>query len=308
MRLHSTIAVAALVVSLAAPGVASAKARVRDAAPSALDELRQAEDQIAQLRAEVNELKARMSQPVASQADVQAVSAKADQALAAAAAANTTAIAAKAKAEKPGVPEAVKWAAATQISGRMYFNASNISQKANGVPTAANGTGFNIKRMYLGVDHKFDDTFSMNVTTDISNVIGQTSNGNFAAPSVTVPACAATPCPATAVNVSNAALVGRGFYVKKAYVQAKINPALIVRLGAADLPWVPYVEGQYGYRHIENIMVDRLSFGTSADWGIHVLGDLPGKVISYQVSVINGGGYRNVKVTKGVDVEGRISA
>jgi hypothetical protein len=91
-------------------------------------------------------------------------------------------------------------------------------------------------------------------------------------------------------------------------LQAKFSPAFIVRLGAADLPWIPYDEGIYGYRHIENTLIEHASFGTSSDWGVHLLGDLAGGIISYQVSVIDGAGYRNVKVTKSVDVEGRVSA
>jgi len=123
---------------------------------------------------------------------------------------------------------------------------------------------------------------------DASNVGGQPSTGNF--------------------NSSAApALVGRGFYIKKAYLQAKLNPAFIIRLGSADLPWIPYAENQYGYRHIENTLIDRISYGTSADWGIHVLGDVAGGLLSYQFSVIDGGGYRNVKVSKSVHFDGRVS-
>jgi len=160
--------------------------------------------------------------------------------------------------------------------------------------TSPNGTGFNIKRFYLGVDHTFSPIFAANVTMDVSNVVGSTNTLNVN------PNSAASPANATA-------LVGKGFYIKKAYLQAKLDPAFVVRLGAADLPWVPYVENQYGYRHIENIVADRLGFGTSADWGIHVLGDLAGGLVSYQVSVVDGAGYRNVKVTNSVDVEGRVS-
>jgi len=206
------------------------------------------------------------------------------------------------------VPEQVKtqmaswkpkggWWDTTTFSGRMYFNFSNISQKNGGVKPigttngASNGTGFNIKRFYLGVDHKFDDIFSANLTMDIANVVGRTSSTNFN----------------TLSAPSDAQLVGRGFYVKKAYLQAKFSPALIVRVGAADTPWIPYVENIYGLRHIENTVVDRLSFGTSADWGIHVLGDVKDGLLSYQFSMIDGAGYRNVKVTKSVDFEGRVS-
>jgi hypothetical protein len=198
------------------------------------------------------------------------------------------------------------WYNDTVISGRMYFNASNINQQLNGAKTNSTGTGFNIKRFYLGVDHKFDKTFSANLTMDISNVVGRTAFGNFAGnPIGVVPS--ATPGGTPTLTQNDYGVVGRGFYVKKAYLQATINPALIVRVGAADLPWVPYAEAQYGYRHIENTIIDEFGFGTSSDWGVHVLGDLAGGVVSYQVSVINGAGYRNVKITKSIDVEGRVS-
>lgn len=200
------------------------------------------------------------------------------------------------------------WANDTVISGRMYFNASNISEKNGGAkPTGAgslNGTGFDIKRFYLGIDHTFSPIFAANLTMDVSNVVGNTSNNNFPG-SPSNGTCTTTPC-TPAIN-NNVALVGRGFYIKKAYLQAKLNPALIIRLGSADLPWIPYEENQYGYRHIENVSVERSGFGTSADWGVHVLGDLAGGLLSYQFSVIDGGGYRNVKVTKSVDFEGRVS-
>ncbi len=166
----------------------------------------------------------------------------------------------------------------TKISGRMYYNISTISRYSNGVKTEGDG-GFNIKRFYLGVDHKFNDIYAVNLTTDIDNVIGQTSN-----------------------------LVGKGLYVKKAYLEAKYDPAFIVRLGAADLPWIPFAEGIYGYRHIEQTVADRTKFGTSADWGVHVLGTLAGGLLSYQVSAVDGSGYRNVQLTKTIDFEGRVSA
>src|SRR5262249_19338239 len=131
----------------------------------------------------------------------------------------------------------------------------------------------------------FDSTFSANLTMDAANVVGQTANANFATPNVTIPAQPAGATPAATANVNNLAIVGKGFFIKKAYLQAKLNPAFIVRLGAADLPWIPYVENQYGYRHIENILSERDGHGTSSDWGVHVLGDLAGGLISYQVSV-----------------------
>jgi hypothetical protein len=265
-------------------------------------------EEIRALKAEVEALTSRLDTQEANQQATQQALHDA-QTAAAAAASEAQAAQASATAAASAVPAQVKvaldkeprmkpqWFDNTTVSGRMYFNFSNVSQKdggvrPNGSPNGVtNGTGFNIKRMYLGIDHTFDKTFSANLTMDVANVVGRTANSNFNAFSAP----------------SDAQLVGRGFYIKKAYLQAKISPALIIRAGAADLPWIPYVEGIYGYRHIENTVTDRLGFGTSADWGIHALGDLAGGLVSYQLSVVDGAGYRNVKVTKSVDVEGRVS-
>lgn len=261
--------------------------------------------EIEALRAQVEALTARLdAQEQNSAQTVAQVNAAQNQAAAAQVAAQSAQT--QAAAAQVAVPTEVKtqlaankpkpqWFDSTTISGRMYFDGSNISQKVNGQKTAGTGTGFNIKRLYVGIDHTFSPIFSGNVTMDISNVVGSTSNYNFNANSASAPA-------------NSTALVGRGFYVKKAYLQAKLNPAFVIRVGAADLPWVPWMENQYGYRHIENTLIDRTNFGTSADWGVHVLGDLANGIISYQVSAIDGGGYRNVKVTKTVDFEGRLSA
>jgi hypothetical protein len=184
------------------------------------------------------------------------------------------------------------WWSNTSISGRMYWDATNISNKTNGarVTTATNpvngvtngnGTNFDIKRFYIGVDHTFTNVYSANVTTD-TTYDGTTGAGQL--------------------------------YLKKAYLQAKYDPAFTVRLGSADLPWVPYVEGLYGYRYLENVMIDRTKFGTSADWGIHVLGTLFDGILNYQVSAVNGGGYKKTPVGSDAnrfnqfDFEGRISA
>jgi hypothetical protein len=184
------------------------------------------------------------------------------------------------------------WWSNTSISGRMYFDVTNISNKANGVRVATatnsangvtngNGTNFDVKRFYLGVDHTFNDVYAANVTTD-TTYDGTTGAGQI--------------------------------YLKKAYLQAKYDPAFTVRLGSADLPWVPYVEGLYGYRYLENVMIDRTKYGTSADWGVHVLGTLFDGILNYQISAVNGGGYKKTPVGADanrfntMDFEGRISA
>jgi hypothetical protein len=166
------------------------------------------------------------------------------------------------------------WWQDTKISGRMYYNITNVENQRNGIDDANNGFNFEFKRFYISVDHKFDDMFSADLTTD-ANYKSQTGE----------------------VEV----------FVKKAYLQAKIADELTVRIGATDMPWIPFVEGAYGYRHVEQTMVDRTKFGTSSDWGVHFMGDLMGKTLGYQVSVVNGAGYRNPTRTDAFDVEGRVN-
>lgn len=288
---------------------AARPAQPRTARTDEIDELR---EQVRILTARLDAQETATLQTQSATRDVQAQAAAATaQAQAAQAIATTTAdtVPAQVKtalAANPPKSAPSGWWNDTTISGRMYFNASSIDQKLNGAKTGATGTGFNIKRLYLGVDHKFDSIYSANLTMDISNVVGRTAFGNFQGnPIGVVPST--TPGGTPTLTQNDYGVVGRGFYIKKAYLQAKFNPAFTVRVGAADLPWVPYVESQYGYRHIENTIIDEFGFGTSADWGVHVLGDLANGLVSYQVSVINGAGYRNVKVTKSVDVEGRVS-
>jgi hypothetical protein len=124
------------------------------------------------------------------------------------------------------------------------------------------------------VDHKFNDIWSANLTTDFSYVSGDGQTN---------------------------------LYVKKAYLQGKFDPAAVLRVGSADMPWVPFAESYYGFRYVENTLIDRLKYGTSADWGLHLGGDLgANKVASYAVSVVNGNGYKNPSRSKGVDFEGRV--
>ena len=333
MKLHTSTALSALAVAIAVPGAADAKAHhaanhhAGRQGPSLNAQLKSAQAQISQLQAQLNALQARVEgsaqpSPALAQASSQVAlatqvagdaAAKADQALAAT---TTTTTTAKASADTANrAYEGVKWAANTQLRGNVFFNESTITQKTNGANNVNSGTGFNIRRLYIGVDHQFNPVFSATVLTDISNVIGETATTNYTTPTTT-PTCTTTVTPVTlkavttctAASLGTAAEDGKGFYVKNAFLQAKIDPALVVRLGAADMPWIPFIDGEAGHRYIENSLIDRTKFGNSADWGVHVLGSLADGLLSYQVSAVDGGGYRNVTVTKAVDFEGRVSA
>jgi hypothetical protein len=175
------------------------------------------------------------------------------------------------------------WWDRTSISGRMYWDVTNIDHTSNGVRTPSqsdNGTSFDIKRFYIGVDHTFNDIFSANVTTDVTY---------------------------------DSSTKASQLYLKKAYLQAKIDPAFIVQIGANDTPWIPFDEGIYGYRYLENTLIELPKFGTSSDWGVHVLGSLFDGFLNYNFAALTGAGYKVAPTGGGInrfkspDLEGRVN-
>jgi hypothetical protein len=242
--------------------------------------------QIEALQAQVQALTARLDAAEAASQSAQAQAADA-QTQAAAAAAQAQAAQAQTSQQIQTIPAQVQtavaalpkpktsWADSTTISGRMYYNLSNIEQKSNGNKVAPSGLGFDIKRFYVGVDHKFNDVYSANLTMDFQY---------------------------------SSAISSTEFFIKKAYLQAKYSDALTLRLGATDLPWIPFAEDVYGYRFVEQTVSDRTKFGTSSDWGVHALGNFAGGKISYQLSLVDGAGYKAPLRSKGMDIEGRVSA
>mgnify|MGYP004709676411 FL=1 len=224
-------------------------------------QLQQLQAQIAALQAQVQQLQDD-SQQLQAQSDAQSeVNITQAQALESAAKTQTS------------VDKLSKLVNDNKIGGRMFFDLTNIDKTSNGKDTAASGNGFDVKRFYLTVDHKFTDIWSANLTTDFqySSAIGNTQ-----------------------------------LFVKKAYVQGSFDPAFHLRVGAADMPWIPYVEKFYGMRYVENTLTDRLKYGNSSDWGLHGFGNL-GNNFTYAVSVVTGAGYKNPTRSKGMDVEGRVA-
>lgn len=226
-------------------------------APSAKD-IAEMKAQIAALQAQIQSLEERSQDLEArsdAQSDVNVEQAKANESLAT-------------------IDSLKKLVNDTKLSGRLYYDLTNINDSSKGVKTDKSGFAFDIKRFYLGVDHKFNDQWSMNLTTDFQY---------------------------------SSAISSTEVYLKKAYIQYKLSDAFVLRAGAADLPWVPFAENYYGMRYIENTLTDRLKFGTSADWGVHAGGKLAGGAVEYAVAALNGNGYKNPSRSKGLDFEGRLS-
>jgi hypothetical protein len=163
------------------------------------------------------------------------------------------------------------------VDGKIYADLTNIDQTNNGTDTASSGTGVDVKRFYLIFNEKFDDIWDAKMVTDATYNSGQQ------------------------VDV----------YFKNAFLQATLSNAFWARLGEANMPWIPFAEGVYGYRYVENTLIDRLHFGNSADWGAHIggkIGDMgAGGVLSYRLSAVNGAGYKNPTRSKSMDVAGRLT-
>ncbi|MFL6753422.1 MAG: hypothetical protein ACJ8FI_00950, partial [Sphingomicrobium sp.] len=168
--------------------------------------------EIAALRAQVEGLRRRLDADETAQRTTALQAETAKQSAAAAQQQATTALTQSQKAQVTAatpVPPLAKtpalgWWGSTTIGGRFFLNVSSIHQTStdllgNRTENVQNGTQTELKRGYLIVDHKFDDTWSANITTDFR----YNSNGT-----------------------SKDVLV----FVKKAWVQARINPALNIRV------------------------------------------------------------------------------
>src|SRR5438067_3018074 len=232
MKVYHRLAAGASLGVIALTVTTAADAKPRTHTPSHRRAVDPRDAEIRALEAKVDALTQRLDAQESAQ---QATAQQAQSAQVAAAAAQTQATTAlnqtqatqvqvaKVAKEVPPLEKALKtgWFANTSVSGKAFFNVSNIDQQSTdlaGVTTdnVQNGTQTEIKRFYHAVDHKINNVFSANITTDFRY------NANGTSKDVLV-------------------------YVKKAFVQAKLSNALFVRVGSADLPWVPFVEGLYGY-------------------------------------------------------------
>jgi len=175
----------------------------------------------------------------------------------------------------PKPPAAAPAFPKTAVNGRVYADVSSKENKdeGTGVKSSDSGVGVDVKRFYLSVTSDFNQTWSAKFTSDIGDVGAKRYD----------------------------------IFVKHAFMQMKLSNAAIFRLGAADTPWIPFVEGIYGQRYLEQTITDYLGFGSSSEWGIHFLGKAANDMLSYQFTIGNGKGYSSPARTNSVDFEGRVS-
>jgi hypothetical protein len=186
----------------------------------------------------------------------------------------------------------------TNVGLQSFMDFGHISNQSNGNDVPPTGTGFDIKRFYLIVDHKFDDVWAANLTTDAEYLADKTT------PIVT---SVGPPVKTTNLVTSSGSGGVTEVFIKKLYLQATLSDAFVVHAGSYTSPWAPFVESQYGYRFIEKTQTDRLGYANTADWGLNATGKMGEKgMFTYSLSVVNGGGFKNPSRSKYVDWEGRI--
>ncbi len=189
----------------------------------------------------------------------------------------------------------------TTLGGLVYSDLSYIdlqNDNSKGVPveTAPTGTGFDVKRLYLIVNHTFSDVWSANLTTDAQYATATTTT-------------VTTPTGTTSAVTSQTTSGGvTEVFIKKLYLQGAFNRAFVLHVGSYDTSWVPMIEDLCACRWIDKVQIDRLGYQLSADWGAYATGSFgDGDLVSYSVGAVDGGGYKNPTRTKFVDLDSRVS-
>jgi|KBSMisStandDraft_5_1062788.scaffolds.fasta_scaffold12803_5 hypothetical protein len=190
----------------------------------------------------------------------------------------------------------------TTVGGEFFADFSHIQLENQTGPGGAkveavpSGNGLDVKRFYLIVDHRFNEIWSADFTSD----------AQFASAGTTT---VSTPGGGTANALTTQTTSGgvTELMIKKLYLEGAFSKGFAIHIGAYTSPWAPFVESLYGYRYIEKTSLDRLGYAQTADWGVNATGVFGANLVNYSLSVVEGAGYKNPTRTKDVDVEGRLA-
>lgn len=138
---------------------------------------------------------------------------------------------------------------------------------------------FNLNRIYLRFDTRLWDKGSVRYTLE---------GGDLRAEGARQPLAVAT----------------KHFYLE---VRDALHKHSYLRFGLADLPWVAYEEGLWGYRVQGTVFTDRQGYLSSTDFGVAAGGSFPGSYGSWQVSLVNGETWTGREKGKHKDGHGRLS-
>ncbi len=129
-------------------------------------------------------------------------------------------------------------------------------------------TSFEVRRAYLGYDHKLDEKWSMKVVLDIGSPNDDSPYSRLK----------------------------RYAYFKTAALTYQTNH-LQINAGIIDLLNVELQEKLWGYRYIFKSFMDEYKFGPRADIGVNII-LTPAKYLSVDAMIMNGEGYEQLQNDK----------
>ena len=169
----------------------------------------------------------------------------------------------------PAVAWAQDAAPATKVSAQIFVNASQLDR--DGVVSDDEGLALDLKRTFITVDHRFNEHWTAQVTTDVQWLRNSDPTD---------------------------------VWLRHAYLQRSFGKGNWLRLGNAPLPWIQQESARDGYRYVDGALITRSKMGNAADYGVH--GQYTRGDFTYAASVVTGGGYQKPRLGKRPDVEARV--
>lgn len=169
----------------------------------------------------------------------------------------------------PLAAQAQDAAPATRVSTQIFVNASQLDR--DGVTRDDEGLAVDLKRAFINVDHRFNERWSMQVTTDLQWLRNSQASD---------------------------------LWLRHAYLQRSFGKGSWLRLGNAPLPWIQQESAREGFRYVDAGLIARTRMGSTADYGAH--GQYSRGDLVYAASVVTGGGYQKPRLGRRADVEARV--
>ncbi|MNM47410.1 hypothetical protein D3C81_583760 [compost metagenome] len=169
----------------------------------------------------------------------------------------------------PTLVHAEDAAPATKVSAQIFINASQLDR--DGVETADEGLAMDLKRTFITVDHRFNERWSAQVTTDVQWLRNSDASD---------------------------------LWLRHAYLQRSFGKGSWLRLGNAPTPWIAQESVREGFRYVDSGLIARTKLGTPADYGVH--GQYSRGDFVYAASVVTGGGFQKPRLGNRADVEARV--
>lgn len=166
------------------------------------------------------------------------------------------------------------WVRRLSVSGTAYLRYGYELADA-----AGDFNEFNLNRIYLRFDTRLWDKGSVRYTLEGGDLREEGARQPFA-------------------------VLSKHFYLE---VRDVLHKNSFLRFGLADLPWVAYEEGLWGYRVQGTVFTDRQGYLSSTDLGVAAGGSFTKSYGSWQVHLVNGETWTGREKGKHKDVHGRLS-